>query len=87
MFNPIKLLADYNEGCGYKKGDVLVLRAPDSSWCQPFDQEIIDGKWVVLEQSCLAKHKYIVLGERIRFADPADRFLKTEINGHNYRKV
>ena len=78
------LLKDYEYGCGFKRGEKL--RARQGYRC-PWADSIEDGVFVVLKQSALNPSRYTVIGERLSPRDPADRYLKTEISGHNYDRI
>ena len=77
------LLADYDHGCGYKRGDILRPRV--GSGAGTF--EVKDSMVVVLERNPLAPHQYLVLGERENPRSPSDRFIKFDVNGHDWEKV
>ena len=82
-------LRDYLTGVGYRRGDILVPRPG----VMPFGSGASDryetkgGRVTVLAQSVLAPHQYEVVGERVKYRTPSERFLKTEINGHDWMKV
>jgi hypothetical protein len=78
------LLSDYEYGVGFNRGDILEPRLG----ANPFPaRECINRTVVVLSQSTLAPHQYIIIAERPSPRSPSDRFLKTEINGHDWKKV
>ncbi len=79
-----KLLSDYEYGVGYKRGNLLESR--DGAYPFP-SQDCIDGIVVVIRQSALVPHLYDVIGERLNPRSPADRFLLTKINGHDWQKI
>ena len=83
MFNPKKLLAAYNIGVGYRKGDVLKPRAGAS----PNTFGVIQDTVVVLEQCPLAPHQYTVIGEGKNPKTPSDRFVKFSIDGHDWERA
>ena len=83
MFDPEQLLAAYEIGLGYQKGDVLKPRAGAS----PSTWGVIQDMVVVLKQNALMPHKYAVIGEREHPETPARRFVNFEINGHDWEKI
>lgn len=82
-FDASELLASYKQGLGYKPGDILTPRPR----AIPHAFGVIENKVVVLEQSTLAPHKYTVIGEKKDPRTPAARFVKFEIDGHEWQKV
>ncbi len=83
MVDSIKNLVDaYYHGCGYKRGDGLIPREGVKTMWKYKNNEV-----VVLDTRVLSPHLYTVLGESETFVLPEDRFIKTEINGHNWKKV
>ena len=53
------LLAEYEYGRGFKRGDVLKPR----EGCNPFRFDAVGDEVVVIRQNCLARHRYNVVGE------------------------
>ena len=77
------LLSDYHAGCGYRKGQYLKPR----QGAKVHTYEIKDSVVAVLDQCPLAPHQYTVIGERENPKTPSDRFVKFEINGHDWEPV
>ena len=76
------LLEEYEKGCGFKRGDVLTPIS-DKTYC--FD--VVSRIVTVLDQSPFAPFEYTVLGEAERYSVPSERFVKFNINGHDWRRV
>lgn len=74
------LLKAYEYGLGFRKGDTL--KPKDGA--KPETYGVIDRTVVVLDQDSLAPHQYTVLGEREKYSQPSERFVKFTINGHNW---
>jgi hypothetical protein len=85
MFDRLKrLLRDYEDGCGYRKGDVLRPRPGATNHLM---SEVVGDEVIVLRQSAAIPHQYDVIGERKSFREPSDRFIRFEINGHDFERA
>lgn len=80
---PSELVREYRNGLGFKVNDVLRPKAG----CDPWRSVIKDDTVVVLEQCSLRPWMYDVIGEAVDPKSPADRFVKLEINGHEWERV
>ena len=76
------LLDRYRDGVGLRPNDVLQPR----EGARPCAHGVIDSQVVVLKQSALAPHRYTVVGERENPRSPSERFVKFEIDGHDWEK-
>lgn len=83
MLNAKKLIQEYEYGLGYKKGDVLVPR----TGCSPHTFDVQDDEVVVIEQNCLIKHEYLVIGKKKDPKNPSDTFVKFSVNGYEWEKA
>ncbi len=87
MRDPIKEILDaYKYGVGFKVNDVLTPR--NEKYC-PW--KFTNNEVVVLQTRILSPERYEVLGEDAEWEEgvhkPQSRFIKFEINGHDWRKV
>jgi hypothetical protein len=79
----LDVLKDYKKGLGFRENDILTPRQGSI----PHTYNVRDNQVIVLSQCVLAPHQYTVLGERIGYRAPEDRFVRFDINGHQWEKI
>jgi hypothetical protein len=79
------LIRDYEAGCEFRRGDKLAPRKRPG--LEPRTYGVVGNAVVVLSQSALIPHEYTVIGEASSYTERSDRFVKFEINGHDWEKV
>lgn len=79
-------LKDYEAGLSYEKGDVVRVKNGAEGITTDYAKEIVDGKAVVLSQCPLCPNEYLCVGERRKYSSPSERFMKFEINGHDWER-
>ena len=85
---PRSLLAQYDYGFGWRRGDVLVRK--QSPYQGPY--ATVGGKVVVIEQSALSPSNYKVVGEPTHNGqEPSwakdDKFIVFTINGYEWERA
>lgn len=79
---PQSLLHEYEAGLGFRRGDVLVPK----NGASPISYDVVNDTVVVISHNTLAPHTYLVIGERVNARSPSDKFVKFEINGHDWQR-
>ncbi len=76
----LNLFDDYKNGVGFREGQKLRPRVG----ARPATYGVRDDFVYVIQQNPQAPHKYTVVGEAVSYKEPSRRFIKFEIDGHDW---